>query len=209
LTIHQLTVDVSDALDELITKLVLAIMDAVGAERTPCVPPGVLTVRKILEEAVTAVVATVMVPAVIAAEVPIEAFDPVAILSLFPAVPKTTFPLVAVMAPDVAVRVVDAVSDPVTAVLPVAFPMLVAPVPPVPIVVTPAPVVFMVVVPVMAAPPADAVIPPVVAVRPVDAVKEPVTAVLPVAFPMRTAPVPPVPIVVTAAPDALMLAVPT
>jgi hypothetical protein len=53
-----------------------------------------------------------------------------------------------------------------------------------------------------------AVIFPRVAVRVVEAVKEPVTAVFPVALPMFVAPVPPVPIVVTPAPEALMLAVP-
>lgn len=57
--------------------------------------------------------------------------------------------------------------------------------------------------------PLVAVIAPRVAVRVVEAVNEPVTAVLPVALPMLTTPVPPVPIVVAAAPDALMRAVPT
>jgi len=113
-----------------------------------------------------------------------------------------------VILPKVAVKVVEAVKDPVTAVLPLALPMLVAPVPPVPIVVTPAPELLIVVVPVIAAPPADTVRPPVVAVSPVDAVREPVTAVLPVAFPIWTAPVPPVPMVETAAPEALIFVVP-
>lgn len=54
-----------------------------------------------------------------------------------------------------------------------------------------------------------AVIAPRVAVSVVEAVRDPVTAVFPVALPICTAPVPPVPIVVVAAPDALMLAVPT
>lgn len=66
----------------------------------------------------------------------------------------------------------------------------------------------MVVVPVIAAPPADTVRPPVVATRPVEAVNEPVTFVFPVAFPIATTPVPPVPMVVVAAPEALIDAVP-
>jgi len=116
----------------------------------------------------------------------------------------------------VAISPVDAVSEPVTDVLPVAFPMSTAPVPPVPIVVTPEPVVLMVVVPVIAAPPAVtvsppavAVTPPVVATRPVEAVRVPVTAVFPVEFPIFSAPVPPVAIVVMAEPLALIEAVPT
>jgi hypothetical protein len=64
---------------------------------------------------------------------------------LFPAVPRTTLPLEAVMAPRVAVRVVDAVKGPVTAVFPVALPM--SPVQPVPIVVTAAPEALMLAVP--------------------------------------------------------------
>jgi hypothetical protein len=67
------------------------------------------------------------------------------------------------MFPSVAVKDVDAVNEPVMAVFPVAFPILVGPVPPVPIDVTPAPVVFIFVVPVIAAPPN-------VTVRPVAAV---------------------------------------
>ncbi len=147
---------------------------------------------------------------------------PLAVIGLAPVLPttgvvmipvpdavSTKFPLVAVIAPDVAVRVVDAVKDPVTAVFPVAFPIATAPVPPVPIVVTAEPEVFMVVVPVIAAPPADAVTPPVVAISPVEAVRDPVTAVFPVALPIFTAPVPPVPMVVTAEPDALINVVPT
>jgi hypothetical protein len=75
--------------------------------------------------------------------------------------------------------------------------------------VTADPVVLIFVVPVIDAPPTVTVRPPVVATSPVEAVNEPVTAVLPVALPILTAPVPPVPIVVTADPEALMLAVPT
>jgi hypothetical protein len=134
-------------LEELITKLVPATMDAVGADNIPGVPPGVFAVRNILEEAVTAVVLMVTDPAVMATDVPTEALDPVAIESLLPAVPNTKFPFVAVIAPKVAVRVVEAVRDPVTSVFPVAFPMLVAPVPPVPIVVVAEPLVFIVVAP--------------------------------------------------------------
>ena len=77
-----------------------------------------------------------------------------------------------------------------------------------PIVLAEAPEALMLVVPVIEAPPAVAVIPPVVAISPAEEVKVPVTAVLPVAFPIFTAPVPPVPIVVTAAPEALMFVVP-
>jgi len=125
-----------------------------------------------------------------------------------PAVEETKFPFVAVMFPSVAVRLVEAVRDPVTAVFPVAFPIFTAPVPPVPIVVTADPEVLMFVVPVMAAPPADTVSPPVVATRPAEAVKDPVTAVFPVAFPIFTAPVPPVPMVVTPEPEVLIVVVP-
>lgn len=120
-------------------------------------------------------------------------------------VPKavaTRFPLVAVMAPAVAVSVVDAVSEPVTAVLPVVLPIFTAPDPPVPIVVTAAPLVLMAEVPV-------AVIPPAVAIRPVEAVKEPDTAVLPVTLPKFSGPVPPVAIIVVAAPVALIEVAPT
>jgi len=98
-----LTVDVSKELEELITKLVPAVILPVGADNVPCVPPGVFAVRKILEAAVTAVVDTVTVPALMAADVPIEALVPVAMETLFPAVPRTRLPLVAVMLPDVAV----------------------------------------------------------------------------------------------------------
>jgi hypothetical protein len=82
----------------------------------------------IKEEAVTAVVATVAVPPT-RVTLPIE-LAPAAVVvptevltSLFPAVPKTKFPFVAVILPKVAVRVVLAVKEPVTAVFPVAFPI--------------------------------------------------------------------------------------
>jgi hypothetical protein len=82
-------------------------------ETCPGVPPVVALLNKITLEAVQAVVETVTAPGVplMADETPQEAFDPVAIESLFPAVPKTRFPLVAVMLPNVAVRVVPAVID--------------------------------------------------------------------------------------------------
>jgi hypothetical protein len=211
-------VEVSKAFEELITKLVPAEIDAAGTERTPIVPPGVLWVTKILDAAVTAVVATVIVPAVIAAVVPIASDAAVVawIRILLPVLARFRLPFVAVILPRVAVRVVEAVKLPVTAVFPVALPRLTAPVPPVPMEVTAAPLVLIFVVPVIAAPPAvtvnppaTAVRPPAVAVRPVEAVRDPVTAVLPVAFPMSTAPVPPVPMTVVAAPVTLMWAVPT
>jgi hypothetical protein len=92
----QLTCDVSVALDELMTKLTPAVI--VPTERVPTVPPTVELVRKINELAV-------IVPATIAADLPTEAFAPVAICNLFPAVLKTRLPLVAVMFPA------DAVTD--------------------------------------------------------------------------------------------------
>lgn len=131
--INQFTVDVSAALDELMTKEVPATIEAVGADKTPCVPPGVLAERKILDEAVTAVVETVTVPAVMATEVPIEAFAPVAIESLLPAVPSTTLPFVAVILPKVAVIDVPALTAPAVATI---FPVVeVIPVPAVTVVV--------------------------------------------------------------------------
>ena len=64
------------------------------------------------------------------------------------AVDVTKFPFVAVIFPRVAVRVVDAVREPVIAVFPVALPIFTAPVPPVPMEVTAEPLVFIFVVPV-------------------------------------------------------------
>jgi hypothetical protein len=128
-----LTVEVSAALLLLITKLVAATIEAVGAERVPWVPPGVFTVRNIFELAVTAVVDIVTLPAVMATEVPIEALAPVAILNLFPAVDKTRLPLVAVIFPRVAVMEVPAFTAPAVAVI---FPVVeVIPVPAVTVVV--------------------------------------------------------------------------
>ena len=103
-------------LDEVITKLVPATMLAVGAESVPGVPPRVLAERKILELAVTAVVLIVIVPPVMAADVPTESLAAVVawITSLFPVLPRTKFPFVAVILPRVAVMVVPAVTDPDT-----------------------------------------------------------------------------------------------
>jgi hypothetical protein len=86
---------VSEPLELLITKCTPAEIEAAGADNVPCVPPGVFTVKNIIELAVTAVVATVIVPPDIADEVPIEAFDPVVIRILFPAVESIRLPLVA------------------------------------------------------------------------------------------------------------------
>ena len=104
-----MTVDRSEPLEQTISKLVPGTIEPVGAEIIPGVPPVVLYVRKIIELAVTAVVETVVVPPPKVA-VPTEAFAPVAIVSLLPAVPRTTFPLVAVMSPVVAVTPVPAVT---------------------------------------------------------------------------------------------------
>lgn len=81
-------------------------------ETLPGVPPVVALEKNTFAVALQAVVATVTAPAVIAADVPTEALAPVAITILLPAVPKTTLPLVAVIAPNVAVTVVVAVIDP-------------------------------------------------------------------------------------------------
>lgn len=74
--IHQLTVEVSVLELELITKDVPLTIEPVGADKNPCVPPGVLTVTKIMELEVTAVVLTVAVPATSVA-VPIDLLLPV------------------------------------------------------------------------------------------------------------------------------------
>lgn len=57
-------------LDDVITKLTPAVMLATGADKVPGVPPRVLAVKRIMELAVTAVVDTVIDPAVMAAVVP-------------------------------------------------------------------------------------------------------------------------------------------
>lgn len=92
------------------------------------VAPTPILVKNIIELAVTAVVAIVAVPPT-KVTVPKE-FAPAAVVVatlvlsiLFPAVPRTIFPFVAVIAPKVAVSVVDDVKDPVTAVFPVALPI--------------------------------------------------------------------------------------
>ena len=103
--------DESVLLLEVMTKWAPALIDPTGADNEPAVPPSVFAVKKMMDDAVTAVVEMVIVPSVIAALVPIEAFEPVAISILFPTVPKTRFPLVAVIAPRVAVIVVPAVIE--------------------------------------------------------------------------------------------------
>ena len=118
--ISQLTVDVSAALFELITKLFESTI--VPTDKAPCVPPGVLGLRKIKDAVFTAVVDIVIDPAVIAADTPQDALAPVLIESLFPAVFSTRFPFVAVKLPAVAV------TPPVVAVKPV--PAVIAPVDP-------------------------------------------------------------------------------
>ena len=89
--IIQLTVLVSSIALELITKDVPLTIDAAGADKKPCVPPGVLQVRKIVLPVATAVVDTVTVPATRVA-VPMLALLPVAIFNLFPAVVSEIFP---------------------------------------------------------------------------------------------------------------------
>lgn len=90
--IHQFTVEVSAALLEFMTNDVPLTIEATGAERMPCVPPGVLHDTMMIEPVATTVVETVTVPATSVA-VPIEAFEPVAIFSLFPAVVRATLPV--------------------------------------------------------------------------------------------------------------------
>ena len=85
-------------------------IEPVGADNIPCVPPGVFTVKKILEFDVTAVVEIVIEPAVMAAETPIEAFEPVAINNLFPAVPRDKFPVTVVVAAVKAIPPLPAVT---------------------------------------------------------------------------------------------------
>lgn len=112
------------------------------------VEPTVNLDKKIKELVVTAVVDTVAVPATNVTD-PNEFAPAVVVVAtlvlkiLLPAVPSTRLPFVAVIAPRVAVSVVDAVNEPVTAVLPVAFPSCKVPVPPVAIWVAAAPVIFI------------------------------------------------------------------
>jgi hypothetical protein len=95
----------------LITKLVLAEIEATSNSPTAVAPLSGPRLRKINEAAVTALVATVAVPEARATD-PKELAPAVVVLatlvlsSLFPAVPKTTLPLVAVILPRVAVIVV-------------------------------------------------------------------------------------------------------
>ena len=72
----------------------------------------VALLNNMMLDAVQAVVDTVTAPGLpdIAPDTPQEAFAPVAIESLFPAVPRTRLPLLAVMFPKVAVIPVPAVT---------------------------------------------------------------------------------------------------
>lgn len=78
----------------------------------PGVPPVVARLNKMMLEVVQALVVTVTAPGVplIAAVVPTESLAAVVawMTNLFPALPNTKFPFVAVIAPDVAVNVVVA-----------------------------------------------------------------------------------------------------
>lgn len=84
---------VSVPLLELMTNDVPATILAVGASRLPTVPPAVFLDTKMTLLAVTAVVLIVIVPPVMAADVPTLALDPVAIFILLPAVKSATFPV--------------------------------------------------------------------------------------------------------------------
>lgn len=96
------------------------LVDWAVIDTSPVVPPVVALLYTMTLEAVQAVVDTDTVPEpLIAADTPQEAFEPTAIASLLPAVPRTKFPFEAVTAPNVAVRVVLAVREPVTFVVPV------------------------------------------------------------------------------------------
>lgn len=82
-------------------------------ETCPGVPPVTFLLNRMMLEVVTAVEDTVTAPGLpdIAAVVPTDALVPVAIESLFPAVPRTRLPLVAVIFPNVAVSEVPAVIE--------------------------------------------------------------------------------------------------
>ena len=117
----QLTVEVSRALAELMTKLTPGVIDPLGAESVPTMPPGVLVVRKMMLFAVTAEVKMVVVPNAIASDTPTDAAPapPAAMRILFPGVVKTRLPFnvtrlpaVAVIFPVVATTPVDAVTTP-------------------------------------------------------------------------------------------------
>ena len=167
--------------------------------------PKACVVKRISEFAVTAELLTTVVAAPASTNVPAEhvADDVAAMTSLFPAVLKTRLPLVAVMLPNVAVILVPALTAPAVAtILPVVDVMPVPAVTVVPAVREPADAAIFPAVAVMF--PADATTFPRVRVRlPAGIV------VLPVALPILTAPVPPTPMFVVAAPELLMFAVPT
>jgi len=124
----------------LITNEVEAVI--VPTERIPSaaapVAPTLMRVKTMMEFAVTAVVATVAVPPTkvtlpkeFAPALVVEAT--LVLMILFPAVPKTKFPFVAVIFPRVAVMLVPALTAPAVAdILPV---VAVTPVPPVTVVV--------------------------------------------------------------------------
>lgn len=90
--------------------------DCADMETLPGVPPVVARLNRITLDVVQADVVTVTDPGVpdIAAVTPTESLAAVDawITSLLPAEPRTRLPLVAVIAPDVAVSVVVAVTDP-------------------------------------------------------------------------------------------------
>lgn len=124
-----------------------------------------------------------------------------------PAVDATKFPFVAVIAPAVAVSVVEAVKAPVTAVAPTSETPAVA----LPIVVVAVPVALIEAVPACVKAPKvlNPVTPSVELTVAVPVIaRRPVRVVFPVALPRASVPVP-VPIAVAAAPVALSDAVPT
>ena len=107
--IHQLNVLVSLPVEVRVKPVPsCAVMDT-----SPGVPPVTLRQKKISAVPEHAVVATVTAPGVpaITPEVPAEALAPVGTIILLPAVPIARLPLVAVIAPKVAVSVVPAVME--------------------------------------------------------------------------------------------------
>ena len=87
--------EVSSAELEFITKLVAAVI--VPTDKTPTVPATTEWVSIIMLLAVTAVVLIVMLPAVIEPEMPADAFEPVAIFILLPAVSNARFPVISTL----------------------------------------------------------------------------------------------------------------
>lgn len=165
--INQLNVEVSFPVDVRVNPDVLCAV----IETCPGVPPVVALLNKITLEAVQAVVETVTAPGVplMALETPQEALEPVVIESLFPAVPRTKFPFVAVILPRVAVMLVPALTAPAVAtILPVVEVIPVPAVTVVPAVTEPAVAAMFPSVAVML--PADTTAFPVVTVSPVPAV---------------------------------------